>query len=192
MSGSLSPGQPQLVLTLRTHFTNRKTVQNARKSNFLSSNCCVPTICGRGRWRRRRQVFLAPVYRTSSPFEDRLRSRILQFLRTLVFFCVLLVGFEEWFYIPAESLPYIRRAISCILFSLEQSRALVLTVAEHHPDSIFRIQCYEFRIISALVATYEVILEGNFCQIAFYAPAQSIQYLTKTFCTCSRCATSQE
>ena len=40
------------------------------------------------------------------------------------------------FFFPAESLPYIRRAISCILFSLEQSRVVDLTVAEDPPDSI--------------------------------------------------------
>ena len=37
----------------------------------------------------------ALVYRTSSPFEDRLGYRILQFLRTFVLFFVLLVGIEE-------------------------------------------------------------------------------------------------
>ena len=72
--------------------------------------------------------FPALVYRTSSPFEDRPNSRILQFLRTLVLFFVLLVGFEEWFCIPAGSLPYIRRVISCILFSLEQNQVVDLTV----------------------------------------------------------------
>ena len=61
-------------------------------------------------------TFPALVERTSNPFEDRLHTRFLQFLRTLVHFFVLLVGFEDWFYIPAGSLPYIRRVISCILF----------------------------------------------------------------------------
>ena len=41
-------------------------------------------------------------YRTSSLFEDRLYNRVLQFLRTVVLFFVVLVGFEEWFYIPAS------------------------------------------------------------------------------------------
>ena len=43
-------------------------------------------------------------------------------LRTVVLFFVLLDGFEEWFKIPAGSLSFIRHVISCILFSLEQSR----------------------------------------------------------------------
>ena len=80
--------------------------------------------------------FSALVYRTSSLFEGRPRSRILQFLRTVVLFFVLLAGFEEWFYLPAGFLPHIRRVISCILFSLEQSRVVDLTVADNHPDSI--------------------------------------------------------
>ena len=76
--------------------------------------------------------FPAPVERTSSLFEGRTQSRILQFLRTVVLFFVLLVGFEERFCITAGSLPY----ISCSLFSLEQSRVVDLTVAENHSDSI--------------------------------------------------------
>ena len=88
--------------------------------------------------------FPALVERTSSPFEDRLRSRILQFLRTLVLSFVLLVGFEDWFYIPAGSLPYVRRVIFCILFSFEQSRVVDLTVAEHHPDSILESNVLSF------------------------------------------------
>ena len=80
--------------------------------------------------------FSARVYRTSGLFENRPQSRILQFLRTVVLFFFLLAGFEKWFYISANSLPYIRRVISCILFSLEQSRVVDLTVAEDHPDSI--------------------------------------------------------
>ena len=33
-------------------------------------------------------------------------------------------------------MPYIRRVICCILYSLEQSRVVDFTVAEDHPDSI--------------------------------------------------------
>ena len=90
-------------------------------------------------------------YRTSSHFEDRPHSRILQFLRTLVLFFVLLVGFEEWFNIPAGSLPYIRRVISCILFSLDQSRVVDLTVAEHHPDSILESNVLDFEFSQLLL-----------------------------------------
>ena len=68
--------------------------------------------------------FPALVERTSSPFEDRPQNRILQFLRTLVLFFVLLAGTEGWFYIPAGPLPHVRRVVSRILFSLEQSRVV--------------------------------------------------------------------
>ena len=94
--------------------------------------------------------FTALVYRTSSPFEDRPHSRILQFLRTLVLFFVLLVGFEEWFYIPAGSLPDIRRVISCILFSLEQTRVVDVTFAEDHPDSISESNVLSFEFSQLL------------------------------------------
>ena len=43
LSGSLSPGQPKLVLPLKK-ITNSQTVKNARNSNFLSSNCCGPVL----------------------------------------------------------------------------------------------------------------------------------------------------
>ena len=90
LSGSSSPGQP------KKFFMNVQTVKNAKNSNFLSSNCCVPNV-----WTRTMATmatgFPALVYRTSSPFEDRLHCRILQYLRTLVLLFVLLVGFEEWF-----------------------------------------------------------------------------------------------
>ena len=94
--------------------------------------------------------FPAAVRRTSSLFEDRLHSRILQFLRTFVLFLVLLVGFEEWFYTLAGSLPENRRVISCILFSLEQSRVVDLTVAEHHPDSILESNVLSFEFSQLL------------------------------------------
>ena len=47
--------------------------------------------------------FTALVERTSSLFEDRPHGRILQFVRTVLLFLVLLVGFEEGFKIPAGS-----------------------------------------------------------------------------------------
>ena len=134
--------------------------------------------------------FTALVYRTSSPFEDRLHSRILQLLRTLVLFFVSLLGFEEWFYIPAGSLTYIPRVISCILFSLEKKRVFDLTVAEHHPDSILESNVLSFEF-SQLLLRRMIDFSRQFCQIA-RCPDQSIQYLTKTFRTCSRRATSQE
>ena len=55
---------------------------------------------------------------------------------TVVLVSVLLVGFEEWFYITAGSLPYIRHIICFCILSLEQGRVVDLSVAEDHPDSI--------------------------------------------------------
>ena len=47
LSGSLSPGQPKLVLKLSKIFTNCQTVKNARSSNFSSSNCCGANLLTR-------------------------------------------------------------------------------------------------------------------------------------------------
>ena len=149
LSGSLSPGQPKLVLSEKKVFTNGQTVENARNSNFLSSNCCVPNS-----WTRTMATkatgFPALVYRTSSLFEGRPHSRTLRFLRTVVLFFVSLAGFDEWFFFPAGSLPSIRRVISCIPFSLEQSRVVYSTVWFS-----LKIHCSELRILSLLVATYQ-------------------------------------
>ena len=60
-----------------------QTVRNARNSNFLSSNCGVPNLRTRT-MATKATSFPALVHRTYSRFEDRLHSRILQFLRTLV------------------------------------------------------------------------------------------------------------
>ena len=128
----------------------------------------------------------ALVERSSSPFEDRPHSRILQFLRTLLLFFVLLGGFKEWFYISAGSLPYIRRVISCILFSLEQSRVDDLTVAEHHPDSILEPNVLSFEL-SQLLSRRMNDFPRQFCQIKS-CTAQSIQCVSTNLCTCSRCA----
>ena len=106
----------------------------------------------------------------------------------LLFFSVLLVGSEEWFYIPAGSLPKIRRDVSCILFLLEQNRVVDLTVAEDHPDSIL-----ESNVLSVdftqLLSRRMSDSPRQFCQKAFYSPL-SIQFLTKTFCIRGRYAIS--
>ena len=152
-------------LTLRKFvFTNGQTLKNARNSNFLSSNGCFPNS-----WTRTMVTKATGcptlVQRISSPFEDRLNSRIVQFLRTLVLFFVLLAGFEEWFYIPAGSLPYIRCVISRILFSLEQSRVVDLTVAEHHPDSILESNVLNLELSQLLLRRMQDC-PRHFCQIA--------------------------
>ena len=76
------------------------------------------------------------VERTSSLCEGRLHSHILQFPQTLVLFDVLFVDCEEWFKSLVESLPCVRHAISCILFSLEQSQVVDVMVAELLLESV--------------------------------------------------------
>ena len=78
----------------------------------------------------------ATLCRTSSLFEGRLHSRILRFPRTLVFFAFLLVDCEGRFFSLVQSLQYVRRAISCILLSFEQSQVLDVVVAELLLDSV--------------------------------------------------------
>ena len=184
LSGSFISRPTETGLKLKK-ITNFQTVKNARNSNFSSSNCCGPMLT-----RTKATGLPAAVCRTSSLFEDRLHRHILQFLRTLVLFFVLLVGCEEWFYLPVGSLPYIRRVISCILFLLEQSRVVDLTVAEHHPDLVLEsnVQNFEF---SQLLLRRMNDSPKRFCHITLYAPL-SIQFLTKTFCIRSRYAISQE
>ena len=80
-------------------------------------------------WRRWRSCGQT-LCRTSSLFWGQPRSRILRFLRTVVLFFVELVDCEGWFCSLAESLQGARRAIVCILFSLEQSRVVDWVVAE--------------------------------------------------------------
>ena len=78
----------------------------------------------------------ATLDRTSSLCKGRLHSHIIQFPQTLVLSAVLLVDCEEWLYGLVESLPCVRLAISCILFSLEQSQVLDVMVAELFLDSV--------------------------------------------------------
>ena len=123
--------------------------------------------------------FPAPVERTSSPFDNRLHSRILQFLRRLVLCFVLLVGFEKWFYFSAGSLPKFRRVISCSFFSLEQSRVVDLTVAEHHPDSISESNVLSFELSQLLLRRMNDFTR-KFCQMARCpaSPSNSLQRLS--------------
>ena len=172
LSGSLSPGQPKVVLSEK-NLTNDQTVKNARNSNFLWSNGCFPNS-----WTRTMATkaigFPALVYRTSSLFDGRPHCRILQFLRTVVLFFVSLAGFEEWFYIPAGSLPYIRRVMYCILFSLEQSRVVESTVAEDHPDSIWEsnVLSDEFsQLLSQPSTSLSHLARMNECCPCFFWPA---------------------
>ena len=68
--------------------------------------------------------------RTSNLFWSELRSHILRCPQIVVLFAVLFVDCEEWFCILLGSLPGARRAIVCILFSLEQSRVVDRVDAE--------------------------------------------------------------
>ena len=132
---------PKLVLLSDKNFTNCHTAKNAKNSNFSSSNCCNSNFL------TRTKATGLPVtlnYRTASRFEDRLDSHIRRFLQMLVLFAVLLVDCEEWFYILVESLPYVRRAISCILFSLQQNQVVDFTVVEHRLDSILESNASSF------------------------------------------------
>ena len=91
----------------------------------LSSNCFDPNLL------TRTKVTGRPVTlcRTFNQIKNQHGSRILRVLRTLVV-AVVLVGREGCFYILVESLPYIRRVIFCILFSLEQNQVVDLMVLE--------------------------------------------------------------
>ena len=66
--------------------------------------------------------FLSTLCRTSNLSSGQPRSHILRCPQIVVLFAVLFVDREEWFCILLGSLPGARRAIDCILFSLEQSQ----------------------------------------------------------------------
>ena len=124
---------PKLVLTLSKIFTNRQNMKNAWNSNCSSSNCLDPNLLTNTKLSA---GLSATLYRTSSLCEGRLQSHILQVPQTLVLIAGLSVDCEEWFHRLDESLPYVRRAISCILFSLEQSQVVDVMVAELLLDSV--------------------------------------------------------
>ena len=141
LSGSLSPGQPKLVVTLSKIFTNGQGLKNAENSNcssnFLSSNYCIPNLwtrtmatkaTGSLRW------FIEP------PARSRIDCVVVFFnsFERLFFSFVLLVGIEEWLYIPAGSFPYISRVIS-------------LAVAEHPPGSILESSVLNFEFSQLLL-----------------------------------------
>ena len=113
--------QPKLVLTLGFFSQIVRPLKNAWNSNCSSSNWFDPNLMT---MTKMSAGFSATLCRTSSLFEGPPRCRSLQFLRTVVLFFVLLVDCEEWFCSLAGSLPGARRAIVCILFSLEQSQVV--------------------------------------------------------------------
>ena len=137
LSGSFSPGQPKLVLILRK--TCSPKVRPWRMPGIPTS--CRPLvafpICGRGRWRRRRQVSLRQL------IEPPARSRI---DRTVVFFN----SFERLFfslsYLVASRNGSVFLLGACLffsscnllhsLFAWATSGVVDSTAAEHHPDSI--------------------------------------------------------
>ena len=108
-----------------------QTMKNAENSNSSSSNGFGPTLTTMTKlsagwpatltkWSAGFTATLAepPTY-SRSP-----RSHILRCPRIVVLFAVLLVDCEEWSCILLGSLPGARRAIVCILFSLEQSQVV--------------------------------------------------------------------
>ena len=150
-------------------------MKNAWNSNCSSSNCFDPNLLTRTK--------TTGLSRTYSLCEGRLRSHILQFPQTLVLFAVLFVDCKEWFKSLAESMPGVRRGISCILLSLEQSQVVDVMVAELLLDSILASNASGFEF-SQLLLRHMNDCAMQCSQVALFAPL-SIQYLTKTFCRCS-------
>ena len=123
--------QPKPVLTLRK-ITDRQGLKNAENSNCSSSTgfgtrltMMTKLIAGWAAILTKLSAgFPATVCRTSYLFSGQLRSRILRCPQIVVLFAVLFVDCEECLCILVGSLPSARRAIVCILFSLEQSRVV--------------------------------------------------------------------
>ena len=104
----------------------------------------------------------AAVYRTSNLLEDRLRNHILLFLRTLVLFFILLVGCEEWFFVPVGSLPFIRR---------------VIYIAFSSPDSMLESNVLNFEFTQLLLRRVDDC-PRHLCHTASYA-LLSMQFFGK-------------
>ena len=109
--------QPKPVLTLREKFTNGQGLKNAENSYCSSSNGSGPTLTT---MTKLSAGWPATLRKLSAGF----RGHILRCPRIVVLFAVLLVDCEEWFYILLGSLPGARRAIVCILFSLQESQVV--------------------------------------------------------------------
>ena len=113
--------QTKLVLTLRK-ITNRQCLKNAENSKCSSSNGC-PTLTTMTKLSAGFPATLTKLYAgfpatfslcgTSNMLLGQPRSHLLRCPH-------LFVDCEEWFCILLGSLPGARRAIVCILFSLER------------------------------------------------------------------------
>ena len=124
--------QPKPVLTLRKNFTSRQGLKNAENSNWSPSNGFGPNTTTMTKlfaaWptilTKLSAFFPATLCRTSNLFSGQPRSHILRCRQIVVLCAVLFVDCEAWFCILLGSLPRARRAIVCILFSLEQGRVV--------------------------------------------------------------------
>ena len=130
--------QPKPVLTLSKKMTSRQGLKNAENSNYSSSIWFGSTLTMMTKlfagWptivTKLSAGFPATVCRTSNLFSGQLRSRVLRCPQIVVLFAVLFVDCEECLCILVGFLPGARRAIVCILFSLEQSRVVDRVIAE--------------------------------------------------------------
>ena len=68
---------------------------------------------------------------------------------------------------------FIRRVISCILFSLEQSWVVDLTVAEHHPDLILEPNVLNFEFSQLLLRRISDS-SRQFCHMFFFSSVHLI------------------
>ena len=124
-------GQQNPVLTLRK-IASRQGLENAENSNCSSSTGFGPTLTTMTKllagWpaiqTKMSASFPATVCTISNPFSGHRRSRIFRCPQIVALFAVFFVHCEEWLCILVGFLPGARRAIVCILFSLEQSRVV--------------------------------------------------------------------
>ena len=155
LSGSLSPGHPKLVLTLRKMFHEWSDVKNARNSNFLSSNCCVPTL-----WTRTMATKATsfPALVMEPPARAKIDCKV-------VFFN----SFERFFfslsYLLASRNGSFFQLVPCHMFVVWQSRVVDSTVAEHHPDSILESNVLNFDFSQPLLRRMNDF-PRQFCHIA--------------------------
>ena len=127
--------------------------------------------------------FSATLCRTSTLLKNQPRSHFLRCSRNFALFAVLLVDCEEWFCILLGSLPSARHAIVCIFFSLEQSRVVDWVVAEVLLHLSWRIQCFEFWLLSAFEGDVDVFFQGDSVvqHYVFFSPPDVTQRISVRF-----------
>ena len=127
-----------------------------------------------------------PKDKTSILSENRLNFCILEVLRIVGFFVVLIVVWDESLYVPLKSLSHVHHAVFSFLVLLQRNQHVDSVVLEHLLYST-RVPIFSRFEFFPLLLQYRSGLLKQFHQTEQSAP-QSTQYLTKKCGICHLCA----